>query len=185
MCRVHRGDARARSLRAPGKVLVARPWLRALAAWVGAQSALLYGYALWGGLKEVGDGRPPPGSALVWPALRTDRARGLSSARRGCALLLGVLSRGPRMAAACRGCRARRHPAERGLRGTLRAVAGFTAFLVLLALPTLVARAVVPRIEHLLVRPLANLVAAARPAQIAGIWPSATSGSFPTGRRRT
>ena len=60
--------------------LVTRPWLRALAALVGAQSALLYGYALWGGLKEVaGAAAIALASALVWPALKSGRARAPSS----------------------------------------------------------------------------------------------------------
>jgi len=33
--------------------LVKSPWLRALAAFLGAQSALLFGYYLWGGIKEM------------------------------------------------------------------------------------------------------------------------------------
>ncbi len=33
-----------------------RPGLRALAAFIAAQPALLLGYALWGGVKEVGGG---------------------------------------------------------------------------------------------------------------------------------
>ncbi|HLI32785.1 MAG TPA: hypothetical protein VKU89_08620 [Solirubrobacteraceae bacterium] len=33
--------------------LIARPWLRALVAFIGCQPALLYGYALWGGIKEI------------------------------------------------------------------------------------------------------------------------------------
>jgi hypothetical protein len=33
--------------------LVRSPWLRALAAFLAAQSALLFGYYLWGGIKEV------------------------------------------------------------------------------------------------------------------------------------
>src|SRR4051794_34150382 len=33
--------------------LIKPPWLRALAAFLGAQSALLFGYYLWGGIKEM------------------------------------------------------------------------------------------------------------------------------------
>lgn len=33
--------------------LFARPWPRALIAFLGAQAALLYGYSLWGGIKEL------------------------------------------------------------------------------------------------------------------------------------
>ena len=52
-----------------GKVVEAR-WLRALAAWVGAQSALLYGYALWGGIKEMGTAWALPLLAALVPAAR-------------------------------------------------------------------------------------------------------------------
>ena len=35
------------------KPLVASPRLRALFAFLGAQASLLYGYSLWGGIKEL------------------------------------------------------------------------------------------------------------------------------------
>src|SRR5205823_7355620 len=35
-----------------GRLIASRPW-RALAAFLAAQSALLFGYALWGGIKEL------------------------------------------------------------------------------------------------------------------------------------
>ena len=76
-------------------VIASRPW-RATAAVLGAQAALLYGYALWGGVKELA---AAPLVALV--AALTGAL--LSSARRGLAViplavaaaaLVGVLSVG-------------------------------------------------------------------------------------------
>ena len=53
-------------------------WLRALAAVVGAQSALLYGYALWGGIKEMGTAWALPVLAALVPlAARSERLRHL------------------------------------------------------------------------------------------------------------
>jgi len=79
------------SLLAP---LVQSRWLRALAAFVAAQAALLYGYALWGGMKEL--------SAAVLivtaAALVPTNVQELCAVRRlipfalTCAALLAVLS---------------------------------------------------------------------------------------------
>ena len=49
--------------------IVERAWVRATAAFVGAQAALLYGYALWGGIKELG-------SAWALPVLAALDTRG-------------------------------------------------------------------------------------------------------------
>ena len=76
-------------------VITSRPW-RATAAVLGAQAALLYGYALWGGVKELA---AAPLVALVAALAGTL----LTSARRGLAVvplavaaaaLVGVLSIG-------------------------------------------------------------------------------------------
>ena len=122
--------------------LVARPWLRGLAAFVGAQSALLYGYALWGGLKEVaGAAAIALSSALVWPALKERSSpRAFLPLAVACAWLLGVLSSGavlwllPAVGTAVV-VTLLTPPARAGL----RAIAGFAAFVVVLSLPTLVA----------------------------------------------
>ena len=58
--------------------LVRSPWLRALVAFIGAQSALLFGYAAWGGIKELTAAMLLAlGLALVWRLLAgaDDRAR--------------------------------------------------------------------------------------------------------------
>jgi hypothetical protein len=47
------GAAVALSMYSLTERLVASPRLRALIAFIGAQSALLYGYSLWGGIKEL------------------------------------------------------------------------------------------------------------------------------------
>ena len=45
--------ARAVPVRADRSRSIASPRLRALLAFLGAQPALLYGYSLWGGIKEL------------------------------------------------------------------------------------------------------------------------------------
>jgi hypothetical protein len=76
-------------------VIERRP-LRALAAFIAAQSALLYGYAMWGGLKEVASAAAIAlVSALVWPAVKPGAGlRATLPLAVACAWLLGVLSSG-------------------------------------------------------------------------------------------
>jgi hypothetical protein len=57
--------------------LIARPWRRALVAVLAAQPALLYGYGLWGGIKELTSAwLVALGVALVVPLIRERPARG-------------------------------------------------------------------------------------------------------------
>jgi hypothetical protein len=76
-------------------IVASRP-LRALAAFVGAQAALLYGYALWGGVKELAVSMLVV--LLVALAPRTLEAarsvRGVLPLAVGCAALPGVLGLG-------------------------------------------------------------------------------------------
>lgn len=76
-------------------IVTTRP-LRALAAFVGAQAALLYGYALWGGVKEVAVSMLVVLVAALAPhALKAARSvRGVLPLAVGCAALLGVLGLG-------------------------------------------------------------------------------------------
>ncbi len=75
------------------RVIEPRP-LRAFAAFVAAQSALLYGYSQWGGVKEMASAALLVLlAALTPPALQKDvRARNLLPLATATAALLGVLS---------------------------------------------------------------------------------------------
>ena len=154
--------------------LVARPWLRGLAAFVGAQSALLYGYALWGGLKEVaGAAAIALASALVWPALKERSSpRAFLPLAVACAWLLGVLSSGavlwllPAVGTAI-AVTLLTPPARQGV----RAIGAFAAFVVVLALPTLVAAPSFLGNRIFEFDYLANLIQPLKVAQLAGIWP--------------
>lgn len=150
-------------------------WLRALAAFIGAQSALLYGYALWGGLKEVaGAAVIALAAALVAPIVRAEGGvRSFLPLAVASAALLGVLSAGgslwlaPALIAALVAVFL-----GRTLEATGRAVVAFAVFLVVLALPTIVAS---PSFLHNRIFEfdyLANLLRPLRLAQIVGIWPT-------------
>ena len=77
-----------------GSVVQVR-WQRAVAAVVGAQSALLFGYALWGGIKELGTAWALPVLAALVPlAARSVQLRHLIPLAAVSALLLGVLNAG-------------------------------------------------------------------------------------------
>ena len=57
--------------------LIATPWRRATVAFLAAQPALLYGYGLWGGIKELTSAwLVALGAALVVPLIRARPARG-------------------------------------------------------------------------------------------------------------
>lgn len=155
-----------------GARLVHARWLRAVVAVVAAQSALLYGYALWGGIKEVGTAWALPLLvALVRPALLAGRPRHLIPLATASALLLGVLNvgaavwLGPTLAfvliAIFR---------ARGRRGTAEAAGGYLAALVVLALPTLISVGDFLHSNIVSFDPLANLVKPLSPLQLAGVW---------------
>jgi hypothetical protein len=154
--------------------VVSQRWLRMLAAFVGAQSALLYGYALWGGLKEVaGAAAIALTAALVWPAIRERPSpRGFFALAVSSAWLLGVLSSGaalwllPALGTAVIVTLLAR-PCGDGV----RAVAGFATFVVVLSLPTLVAAPSFLGSRIFEFDYLANLLRPLEVAQLAGIWP--------------
>jgi hypothetical protein len=148
-------------------------WLRAFAALVAAQAALLYGYALWGGIKELGTTWAVPLlAALVPHAVRGTRLRNLIPLATVSALLIGVLNVGAAVWIA---------PAllvtavlifrDRGFVDTLRAAGAFCGFLAVLSLPAII---VVPDFLHSNIvsfDPLTSLVKPLSPLQLAGIWP--------------
>src|SRR5439155_15133942 len=110
-------------------------------------------------------------AALVPSAVRAQRLRHLIPLAAVTALLLGVLNLGAVVWVA---------PAllfavvailrDRGLRGALRAGGAFAAFLVVLALPTVVAAPDFLKSNIVSFDPLANLLKPLNPLQVAGIW---------------
>ena len=155
--------------------LVAPRALRALAAFLGAQAALLYGYALWGGIKELATAWTLPLiAALVPAAVRgAERPRTLLPLAVACAVPLGVLSAGgalwlaPAIAVALLAITRSVTP-----RALIRAAAAFTGFAALLALPTLTTAKAFLSSGVVEFSPLANLVKPLNPLQILGIWPT-------------
>jgi hypothetical protein len=146
-----------------------------VAAFIGAQSALLYGYALWGGLKEVvAAAMIALAVALVVPAVvgSEGRPRTFLPLATACAAVLGIESAGGIIWLA---------PAVAGALGALlltrsrttvvRAAAGFAAFAVVLAIPTIVATPSFLANRIFEFDYLANLVRPLNSAQLAGVWP--------------
>lgn len=120
--------------------VLASPRLRALAAFIGAQAALLYGYALWGGVKElVIAGMVVLGAGLVPLVVRDlTRARVVLPLAIVSATIVGTLSVGGAgwlapllVAALVLGIRVH------GIMRTLRASASFLVMAALLVIPTL------------------------------------------------
>jgi hypothetical protein len=149
--------------------------LRALAAFVAAQAALLYGYALWGGIKELATAWTLPLIAALVPtvARATGRPRTLLPLAAACAVPLGVLSLGaalwlaPVIAVALAMVLRAVPP-----RAALRTAGIFAGFIALLALPTLASARAFLSSGIVEFSPLANLAKPLSPAQILGIWPT-------------
>ena len=155
--------------------LAGRPALRWLAAVIAAQPALLYGYYLWGGIKEVlaaaliaatvallarALARAPARAPLLWPAV-------------GAAAVLGVLSVGglvwlalPLGGGAV--LTARRIGARPAALRSLAVAAG----VAVLSLPLILSGSLLPPTSSPLTDGLArgNLIAPLDPLQAAGIW---------------
>jgi hypothetical protein len=154
--------------------LVGPGWVSAGIAFVAAQSALLYGYGLWGGMKELGTAWAVPlMAALVPRTVTAERPREVMPLAAVTALLLGVLNLGavvwiaPALAVAFvlvwR---------ERNVGVAFRHGAAFAGFLVLFALPTIVSARKFLRSNIVSFDPLANLIKPLSPLQLAGIWPT-------------
>jgi hypothetical protein len=151
------------------------PPLRALAAFVAAQPALLYGYSLWGGVKEVASAALLVLVAALTPvALREGvRARSLLPLATATAALLGVVSffggvwiapiLVPTLAAGLR---------LRGL-AFLRVTAVFAAFAAVLSIPTLLLVGDFRHSTGTLTKggDLGNLIHPLSELQVFGIWP--------------
>ena len=154
--------------------IVEQPWVKALAAFVGSQAALLYGYALWGGIKELGSAWAVPVlAALVPAAVKYTSLRHFIPLAAVTALLFGVLNAGALVwvapaLAVCLVLIIR----ERGWREALRPTGAFVGFLAILGLPTIVAAPAFLASNIVSFDPIANLGAPLNPIEIAGIWPA-------------
>ena len=156
-----------------GRVIATR-WLRAVIAIVAAQSALLYGYALWGGIKELGTAWALPLLvALVPAAIRVQKPLALLPLAAVTAVLFGVLNLGALVwIAPALGCALVMMVRERGVHGTLRPAGTFVGMVAVLSLPTIVAAPAFLGSNIVSFDPLANLIAPLDPLQMAGIWPT-------------
>jgi hypothetical protein len=155
--------------------LIATRWLRAVTAIVAAQPALLYGYALWGGIKELLVACLVSLLAALLPALAVapQALRGAVPLAVGSAALVGVLSIGgavwlaPALLAAIAVSFSRR-----GLGFMLRAAGSFAVSGAVLAIPSIVAAT--EWLSHSGAftgdTEIGNLIRPIRWIQTAGIW---------------
>jgi hypothetical protein len=151
-------------------------WSRGAVAFLGAQPALLYGYSLWGGIKEVAAAALVAALAALIPLAfaRDAGPRRSLPAAVGLAALAAVLSPGglvwavPLLAlAALIAWRAR------GAARTLRQAARLVGATAALSVPLLGASAVPPTSSPLTAGDArGNLLEPLEPAQVAGIWPA-------------
>ena len=156
--------------------LLRRPAPRALLAFVAAQPALLYGYAMWGGIKELAAAVFLALAAALAPAAARAGARRADAALLAlvAGALVGVLSLGglvwvgPMLIAlALLGLRAL------GRRTVLAQALAFAAALLVFVLPTLLAGGFDPFQSGLTSEAeLGNLVGPLNGFQAVGIWPS-------------
>lgn len=150
--------------------------LRALATFIAAQPALLVGYALWGGVKEMGAAALIALAAALGPMAVREGARlreALPLAIAGAALL-GVLSPGGTiwlapMLAVLAFIALRRF----GMQKALRRAALFVCSFILLSLPVLASGLVPPTSKPLVGSDgEGNLRGPLDPLQVLGLWPS-------------
>jgi hypothetical protein len=155
--------------------LVESRWLRAAVAFVAAQPALLYGYYLWGGVKEVAAAALLATSvALLAPALRGPiEARAMLPPAIAIAALAAVLTpAGVAWLVPALGLAAL--VAWRADRTSLvRRSALFVAAVVVLSIPLLATGTLAPAVSDPLTDAgaLGNLIAPLKLAQVVGIWP--------------
>jgi hypothetical protein len=158
--------------------LVASQRLRAAVAFAGAQPALLFGYYLWGGIKEVVAAALIAAVAAVAVALleRFREPIAMVALAVTAAALVGVLSAGglvwvlPALLAVAVLVGRRIGAAATALRAL-----GFVVSVAVLSLPLIVSGALLPPTSSPLTDGSArgNLIAPLDPLQAAGIWPSA------------
>jgi hypothetical protein len=154
--------------------LVRSPVLRAAVAFVGAEAALLYGYALWGGVKELAAAMLVPLAAAFFPGVLRGGGRwriGLPVAV-SAAALVGVLSVGgavwlvPLLLAGLL-------PSGRR-KGSVARISAAIALTATLSIPSLVsaARWLPHATSFTSESEFGNLRGALKFVQILGIWPS-------------
>ncbi len=152
--------------------LVPSRGLRAAVALVGAQSALLYGYALWGGVKEVVGAALLALSAATLVHAQRRRVRELLVPATAFAAFLGVLSLGGGPWLVLPGAAVLLAP---GLQRLRRAVV-FCSLLVLLAIPALAESGAFLRHANVSsfrsASELGNLARPLRLWQVLGVWPT-------------
>jgi hypothetical protein len=156
-------------------LLESRP-LRALVAFGAAQSALLFGYSLWGGIKEVAVGLVLAllGASAPAAAAGRDGWRGAIPAAVAAAALLAMVGSGGLVwVVPILGLAGLALLRERGLRAVLRRAAPLIAIVAVLAVPVLLAAGVFSPTQGGLTdaAELGNLVGPLHLAQYAGIWP--------------
>ncbi len=157
-------------------LIASRP-VRALAAPAGAVSALLFGYYLWGGVKEIAAAAllATIAAMAAFAIERRGELRALVPLALACAAEVAVLSAGgaiwlPAPLGAALGLVI----ARVGRRVALRAAASFAAIAAALSLPAVVGGGLLPPTSSSLTSAQArgNLVQPLDPAQLAGIWPA-------------
>jgi hypothetical protein len=166
-----------------GRRVVADHRLRALAAFVGAQAALLYGYYLWGGVKEVAAiALVATTAALLAPATSAGPVRSVMPAALSAAALVGVLSGGGALwLAPVLGFGLFVCVRVLGWPGALRRAAAFAGVVVAAALPVLAAGGLLPPTSSPLTDGAAvgNLGGPLNLWQLAGVWPAGDFRSQP------
>ncbi|MFI5025177.1 MAG: hypothetical protein ACHQCI_00285 [Solirubrobacterales bacterium] len=159
------------------------PRSRAAVAFVAAQPALLFGYYLWGGIKEVAAIALIGTTAALLPlAVRPGPVRRVAPAALTASALIGVLSAGgivwlgPMLLAAVIVC-----AWELGRRPALVRAALFAGITAVAAVPVLMAGAFLPPTSSPLTAAgaLGNLGDPLELAQIAGVWPAGDFRSYP------
>ncbi len=150
--------------------------LRALAAFLAAQPALLFGYSLWGGVKEVGAAAGIALVAAVAPAVVRDDSgpRDTIPLALACAALAGQLSVGglawvgPALLAV-----AAIAVQRFGWGEAIRLALPFLLLAGLLTIPAVVGGLLPPSAEPLTdPNSLGNLIEPLNPVQVLGVWPA-------------
>jgi hypothetical protein len=155
--------------------------LRALGAFVASQSALLFGYSQWGGVKELATALLLAVLAGLVPVAIADprRARSLVPLAVCSASVLAVLNLGgaawvvpPLAFVLVALVRRQRRLGDQGFRA--KQVLAFSALAALLALPSLATASAFRNGNSILTDPsdLQNLLRPLRWLQLAGVWPS-------------
>ena len=160
--------------------LVRTPWLRAVVAFLAAQPAILFGYSLWGGVKEIaGAWILVTVAALLVPVVPPvkDRLelRALIAPAVGCAATLAILSvAGAAWVAPSLLLALGILIVTRGFREVVLPVLIFTVLGAILSIPPLLYASAFLDVGNQVLRSeseLGNLIEPLRGLQVLGIWP--------------